>query len=64
MLGVPERVKTVAETKEMLGVSRSTVYNLLLRGELRRASSVKTAGKGRPVTTITASSIVNYIKTH
>lgn len=61
---VQERVKTVAETSDMLGISRATVYNLLRNGELCRGLGSKTGGKGRPVTVITLSSIVNYIKTH
>lgn len=59
-----ERGKTVAETVERLGVSRATVYNLLQRGELSRAPNVKRDGRGRPVTTVAVSSIVNYIKCH
>ena len=61
---MPERVKTVSETKEMLGVDRSTVYNLLQRGDLKRAPSLKREGRGRPVTLVTISSIVNYINNH
>lgn len=61
---MPERVKTVSETKEMLGVGRATVYNLLQRGDLKRAPSLKRDGKGRPVTLVTVSSIVNYINNH
>lgn len=59
-----DRAKTVSETKEMLGVGRATVYNLLKRGALSRAPSVRKDGRGRPTTMITVSSIVNYIKNH
>lgn len=59
-----ERVKTVAETGDMLGISRATVYNLLRRGELSRGRCSKTGGKGRPVTVVGIGSIVNYIKAH
>ena len=59
-----ERVKTVKETVEMLGVSRSTIYNLLRRGELKRAPSIMKDSRGRPLTRIIASSIVTYIKNH
>lgn len=59
-----DRTKSVEETKEMLGVGRSTVYNLLSRGDLCRAPSKKAGGRGRPVTRVTISSIVEYIKTH
>ena len=59
-----ERAKTVKETVEMLGVSRSTIYNLLRRGELKRAPSIVKDSRGRPLTRITVSSIVTYIKNH
>lgn len=57
-------VKTVAETMCALGVSRATVYNLLRKGELHRIPNHVSDGGGRPVTLVSVSSIVNYIKTH
>lgn len=56
--------KTVLETMDALGVCRATVYNLLKRGELTRASSTMKSGKGKGRILITNESIVRYIKTH
>lgn len=59
-----ERSKTVAETMEALGLSRRCIFKLLERGELQRVASHKTSTRGRPVTRVSVTSIVNYIKTH
>ena len=59
-----ERSKTVEETMDSLGISRRYVYRLLERGELQRVANHKSSTRGRPVTRVSVSSIVNYIKTH
>jgi hypothetical protein len=58
------RVKTIPETELSLGLSRRQIYRLLDRGELQRAGSRSSSQRGRPVTLVSVSSIVNYIKIH
>lgn len=58
-----ERVKTVPEVTMSLGVSRRQVYRLLEQGKLSRVPNSH-SDRGRPVTLISVSSIVNYLKTN
>lgn len=53
--------RTVKETAILLGVCENTVYNLLRRGKLQRVPN-KSSGRGRPLTLVSSSSIVSYIK--
>lgn len=52
--------KTVEETAIALGVCKQTVFNLLRAGKLQRAPAQRVSGKGRPITMVTLSSIVEY----
>lgn len=63
-MAVQERAKTVEEAAEMLGVCRDTVYRFLKKGELERAHSKAQDKRGRPLTMVTVSSVINYIKNH
>lgn len=63
-MAIQARSKTVAEATEMLGVCKDTIYRLLKNGELERAPSKAQDKRGRPLTMVTVSSIINYIKNH